>query len=78
MEMHHCSREIGRMLWFFERSGERLVCEVRLAADGPGYELVVSWPTGRQTVETFKDMPALLRREHELDRAWRAQGWIPR
>ena len=63
------------MLWFFQRSGQRIVCEVRLSAEDTGYELVVSWPDGKQSVERFRTMASLLRREHELDRAWKAQGW---
>lgn len=63
------------MLWFFERGGEKIICEARLPLEGAGYELVISWPSGQQSVEKFSRMSALVRREHGLDRAWRAQGW---
>lgn len=63
------------MLWFYERNGERLRCEIRLATTREGYELAVTQPDAAETVEHFCDFVQLLRREHELDRAWKAQGW---
>lgn len=62
------------MLWFYRRGPDTLSCEVRLAADGPGYELVIT-EKGVSRVERFTSVVALLSREHELLAAWRAQGW---
>lgn len=62
------------MLWSYWRGSERRSCEVRLAATGPDYELVIT-EAGRQRIESFTDVTALLSREHELLAAWRAQGW---
>ena len=62
------------MVWFFGRGYENRSCETRLAADGDGYELIVT--DGDMThSEKFADLPRLLAREHELLAAWRAQGW---
>jgi hypothetical protein len=63
------------MIWFYERGDERLRCEIRLAIDREGYELVVVHPDGTERTEQFIDFVQVLRREHELDRAWKAQGW---
>jgi hypothetical protein len=62
------------VLWFLRRGPERRACEVRLAPDGPGYELVVT-DSDHSHVERFATVAALLTREHELLAAWRAQGW---
>ena len=62
------------MLWFFEYAGQRRTCEVRLAPDGQGYELVVD-DNGEQHVESFAELTDLLAREHELVTAWKAMGW---
>lgn len=62
------------MLWLLTRGVEQRTCEVQLAADGPGYELIVA-EHGRRQVERFAKLAALLAREHELLEAWRAQGW---
>lgn len=61
------------MVCFYTRAEERRSCETRLAADGPGYELVVQDAVTQ--VEKFSDLGKLLAREHELLTAWRAQGW---
>jgi hypothetical protein len=63
------------MLWFYERKGQRLSCEIRLALDSQAYELVVVWPDGKQTCERHAALPQAIRREHELHQAWKAQGW---
>jgi hypothetical protein len=63
------------MMWFYERGGEHLSCEMRMILDGDGYELVVKWPNGHEHTEHYRDQGRLLRRWCELDRAWEAQGW---
>ncbi len=62
------------MLYFFSRAGETRICEVRLHADGEGYELVVR-ENGGERVERFSVLDHLLRREHELIQSWRGTGW---
>ncbi len=49
-------------------------CETRLNPDGPGFQLVIT-VNGETRLESFSSVAALLQREHELLRAWRAQGW---
>jgi hypothetical protein len=62
------------VLYFFQKGHSRLTAETRLHPGGEGYQLVVV--TDRvEHVETFKELAALLSREHELLQAWRALGW---
>jgi hypothetical protein len=65
------------MIWFFERHDSRLLYEIRRQADGDDYELVVTFPDGRQEVEHYRDPHALIERSQRLQDALRAQGWVP-
>lgn len=65
------------MVWFFERQDARLLYEIRHQADGEDYELVVTFPDGRQEVEQFEDAHALIERSHRLQESLRAEGWVP-
>ena len=65
------------MIWFFERRDARLLYEIRRQADGDDYELVVTFPEGRQEVEHFADPHALIERSQRLQESLRAQGWEP-
>ena len=65
------------MIWFFERRDDRLLYEIRRQADGDDYELVVTFPDGRQEIEKFHDPHELIERSHRLQDALRAQGWRP-
>jgi hypothetical protein len=65
------------MIWFFERQTSRLLYEIRRQADGDDYELVVTYPDGRQEVEQFKDPIALIERSQRLQDSLRADGWVP-
>lgn len=63
------------MIWFYERRGSHLRCEVREALEGDRYELVITDPHGTERVETFSDSRALTRRSRELEDEWRTEGW---
>ena len=65
------------MIWFFERHDSRLLYEIRRQADGDDYELVVTFPDGRQEVENFADPHELIERSERLQETLRAQGWVP-
>ena len=65
------------MIWFFERQDARLLYEIRRQPDGDDYELVVTFPDGRQEIEKFEDAHALIERSQRLQAALRAQGWVP-
>ena len=65
------------MLWFFERDAARLLYEIRRQADGDDYELVVTFPDGRQEVEKYHDPHTLIERSQRLQETLRQQGWAP-
>ena len=39
------------------------------------YELIVTAADGKSRLERYTERAALLRRQHELLAAWKAQGW---
>ena len=53
------------MIWFYERKGEHLRCEVRQMIEGDKFALVVTMPDGSERTETFDDSGALNRRSVE-------------
>jgi hypothetical protein len=63
------------MAWVFVRGAERLQCEARHSGWAGDCELVLLSPDGTTQVERYPDQAALLRRQFELIRAWKAQGW---
>jgi hypothetical protein len=65
------------MIWFFERQASRLLYEIRRQLDGDDYELVVTFPDGRQEIENFKDANSLIERSHRLQESLKADGWMP-
>jgi hypothetical protein len=65
------------MLWFFERDAARLLYEIRRQSDGDDYELVLTFPDGRQEVEKYQDAPSLIERSQRLQETLRSQGWTP-
>jgi len=62
------------MVYFFRRGAENLSSETRFNPDGPGYQLAIM-ENGHTRIESFAALSSLLTHEHELLRAWRAQGW---
>jgi hypothetical protein len=64
------------MIWFFERPGERLRCEIRQAASGAGYELVWTSSDGRIHVELSNDPSELIRRRRALEHWLKLDGWV--
>lgn len=65
------------MIWFFERQRDRLHYEIRCQTDGPDYELVITYPDGRQEIERFSDPAALVERSAHLQNTLSAAGWQP-
>jgi hypothetical protein len=62
------------MLWFFEKSGERMQCEIRPHPAGAGVELV--WTQkGEHHIEHFSDADQAEQRRRELEAALRGDGW---
>ena len=65
------------MFWFFEKHQSRLHYEVRRQTDGPDYELVITYPDGRQEVERYGDAGAILERSVRLHSSLIEAGWRP-
>lgn len=64
------------MIWFFQRVGERLQCEIRPSALGSGYELVWSAGDGRTHVEYSSEPEELMRRRRALEHWLKLDGWV--
>jgi hypothetical protein len=62
------------VLYFLRRGADAMSCETRLDPNGPGFQLVIT-ENARERIEDFRELAALLAREHELLQAWRALGW---
>jgi hypothetical protein len=65
------------MIWFFERRRAWLHYEIRRQTDGPNYELVITFPDGRQEVERYADPDAVSERSLNLQRSLTDEGWEP-
>jgi hypothetical protein len=63
------------VIWFYEKDGEHLRCEVRHLVEGDRFDLVIIEPNGQERVETFEDSSQLNKRSAQLEREWRAMGW---
>lgn len=63
------------MIWFYERKGEHLRCEIRQLVEGDRFALIVTLPDGSERTEMFDDSYALNRRSLELERMLAAKGW---
>jgi hypothetical protein len=57
----------------FAKGKQRQCCDVR--EESLWYELVITQPDGTKRVERYTERAAMLRRQHELLTAWKAQGW---
>lgn len=65
------------MIWFFERHRARLHYEIRRQSDGPAYELVITFPDGRQEIERYADSNAVTSRSIRLEQTLTDEGWEP-
>ena len=66
----HC-----RVIWFYERKGEHLRCEIRQLVEGDRFALVITLPDGTERTEYFDDGAALNRRSMELEKTLTGKGW---
>jgi len=63
------------VIWFYERKGEHLRCEIRQQVEGDRFALVVTLPDGSERMEIFDDSSALNRRSVELEKMLTLKGW---
>ena len=63
------------VIWFFEKKGEHLRCEIRQQVEGDRFALVVTLPDGTERTELFDDSGAINRRSVELEKMLTQKGW---
>ena len=64
-----------KLIFFFERNGQYLRCDIHAAADGQGYELEMTHPDGTESVEYHDSADAVYRRWNELQGTLKGAGW---
>jgi hypothetical protein len=65
----------AHVIWFYERKGEHLRCEIRQQVEGDRFALVVTLPDGTERTEIFEDSRSLNTRSLELEKMLRGKGW---
>lgn len=63
------------VIWFYERKGEHLRCEIQEQVQGDKFALVVTMPDGTERVELFHDSASLSKRSAELEKRLNQEGW---
>ena len=63
------------MIWFYERKGQHLRCEIRQQVEGDRFALVVTLPDGTERTELFEDSGVLNRRSVEIEKMLTQRGW---
>lgn len=63
------------MIWFYERKGELLRCEIHQQIEGDKFALIVTLPDGTERTEWFDDSGQLNRRSIELEKMFQEKGW---
>jgi len=66
---------VGLVIWFYEKKGEHLRCEIRQQVEGDRFTLVVTLPDGSERSEIFDDSRTLNTRSLELEKMLRDKGW---
>jgi hypothetical protein len=64
-----------RVIWFYERKGEHLHCEIRQVIERDKFALVVTMPDGSERTEVFEDSGSLNRRSVGLEQLLTGKGW---
>lgn len=63
------------MVWFFDRDGEKIRCEISHDRLGGRYRLVVTQPDGSEVVEEVDEPTELIERSAQLMNRLRGDGW---
>jgi hypothetical protein len=63
------------VFYFYKRGPETVRCEVRAAADGPGYEIVIIEPNGNERTEHFATSEQVHERWLEIHNRFEREGW---
>lgn len=63
------------MFYFFRRGDETAQCEVRATSDGPGFEIIITGPDGKERFERFPTSEQVHARWLELHDTFQRDGW---
>jgi hypothetical protein len=63
------------VIWFYAKHGNHLRCEVRQAASGEQFDLIITEADGTERIEHFEDSASVTRRTLQLEAEWIRQGW---
>ena len=64
-----------RMIWFFDKDGEKLRYEITRDRVGGRYRVVITRPDGTETVEEVDEPTELIERSVQLMNSLRGDGW---
>jgi hypothetical protein len=65
----------AHVIWFYERKGEHLRCEIRQQIEGDRFALVLTLPDGTEQIEVFDDSRRLNLRSRQLEQMFLEKGW---
>jgi len=65
----------GRMIWFFDKDGEKLRYEITRDRAGGRYRVVITRPDGTESVEEVDEPTELIERSVQLMNSLRGDGW---
>jgi hypothetical protein len=63
------------MIWFFDKGGEKLRCEILHDRIDHRYRLVITRPDGTESVEEVDEPTELIERSVQLMNSLRDDGW---
>jgi hypothetical protein len=63
------------VIWFFDKDGKKLRCEMTLQGTAGPYRLVVTDPDGRVSIEEVNEPLELIQRSLHLVNSLKNQGW---
>ena len=63
------------MIWFFDKDGARLRCEISRDRNAGRYQLIITLPDGSESVEEVDEPTELIERSVELMNSLRGDGW---
>ena len=63
------------MIWFFDRDGEKLRCEITRDRNAGRYRLVITKPDGSESIEECDQPTELIERSVRLMNNLRGDGW---
>jgi len=64
-----------RMIWFFDRDGEKIRYEISHDRLAGRYRLVITQPDGSESVEEVDEPTELIERSAQLMNTLRGDGW---